>query len=82
MRRAGPYRGENPGPARMLRESLNRGPELENTARVKMRKSRSEQFSTAVPYKMDLVLSRDEWRLRAQAAPEGTALNAFDFRRA
>ena len=31
MRRAGPYRGENPGPARMLRESLNRGPELENS---------------------------------------------------
>jgi hypothetical protein len=30
MRRARPYRGENPGPARMFTESLTPGPELEN----------------------------------------------------
>jgi len=31
MRRARPYRGENPEPARMFMESLTSGPELENT---------------------------------------------------
>src|SRR5262245_23024082 len=31
MRRASPYRGETLDPARMLRESLNPGPELENS---------------------------------------------------
>ncbi len=31
MRRARPYRGENPEPARMFMESLTSGPELENS---------------------------------------------------
>jgi hypothetical protein len=31
MRRACPYRGENPDPARIFTESLTPGPELENS---------------------------------------------------
>jgi hypothetical protein len=72
MRRACPYRGENPGPGKDALESLTTGPELENSQGQTLSSATSARKSDK-PREADISLDTPDRPLSGRSAHVATA---------